>query len=86
MTRMIEIDEHGTLTIPKDMLSQATPHSRYLVERSGNNLNVTPANDRNSKSVGHKERMRQWKCHAEQVAMASPNTKSVVELVSEMRR
>ena len=42
MTRIIETDESGALTIPPELLERRTAHDRYVVERNGAKLNIAP--------------------------------------------
>lgn len=42
MNRIIEVNEHGDLTLPHDVLGDSKPHTQYQVEVSGSTLVLRP--------------------------------------------
>lgn len=86
MSRILETDENGALTIPPELLDHAEAHARYVVEKNGDALTVLPHAKRPDDSGGHEERMRRWRDLADRVAKESVTDRSVVDILSEMRR
>ncbi len=86
MTRILETDEHGSLTIPAELLAQTGAHARYVVEQLGDTLQVNRASDTRDETGTHGERMRRWQDLAKRIEAASITDKSAVEILSEMRR
>src|SRR5258706_1333083 len=54
MSRVLETDESGSLTIPADLLSETGPHTEYTAERSGIDLVIRP------KAEDSIEEPREW--------------------------
>ena len=42
MTLVLEVEEDGTLTLPRELLSHAAPHDRYVVEAQGQRFMLRP--------------------------------------------
>jgi len=82
MSRVLESDETGSLTIPADLLGNSSAHSRYLVENDGQTIHIHLESIR----VGHAERMRRWRDLADRIGTSSSTERSAVEILSEMRR
>ena len=85
MTRVLETDDNGALTIPADILEQPEPHVRYRVERNGARLNVEPV-PHDNKRMPAQEWIAGWTQLANSIGESSTTDRSVVEILSEMRR
>ncbi len=93
MTRILEVEENGTLTLPPDVLGEAKPHTRYVVEAQGEELTLRPEQTRSGqaaeppqKTLSPDEWWAQWNQLVAQISHASTTNESAVEILSEMRR
>ena len=93
MTTVLEVNDAGVLLLPAELLGDAKPHTRYVVETRDAELvlrpesaNATPKKPRRKKTQSHEEYMRHWAGLAEQIGRAWGGDKSAAETVSEMRR
>ncbi len=94
MSRVIVSDERGALHIEPDMLGEARPNTRYVVEAGAEGLTVRPevsASSTNGAGVAEGklspeewERMRDEL--TELLTAVWPQGVSVVDVISEMRR
>lgn len=42
MTQIVEVDEHGAIQLPADLLAAVKPHTRFALERRGATLVLQP--------------------------------------------
>jgi hypothetical protein len=42
MSQIVEVDEHGTIRLPADLLTTVKPHTRFALERRGATLVLRP--------------------------------------------
>ena len=87
MSRVLEADESGALTIPPDLLGHAMPHARYVVESKWNAVQIEPEDlPEDSTSLDFEEWLRQWRALGEEIDREWKSDKSAAEIISEMRR
>ena len=86
MSRVLEADDSGSLTIPPEVLGHSLPRARYVIETDGSGIHVEPENPAKTPPTTHDEWMRQWLDLAERIGNASTTNKSAIEILSEMRR
>jgi hypothetical protein len=94
MTRILEVEEDGTLTLPSDVLGNVQPHTRYVLETSGTELTLRPEPAEATRPKKPRKRTKisieSWEQNrqklAEDLAKAWPQGLSAVDAVSEIRR
>ena len=94
MTRILEAEEDGTLTLPPDVLGNVQPHTRYVLETSGTELTLRPepieATKQKQSSKKTKASIEAWeqkrKKLADDLSKVWPDGLSSVDAVSEIRR
>jgi DNA-binding transcriptional regulator/RsmH inhibitor MraZ len=86
MTRVIETDEAGRLTLPPELLGEAKPHSRYTVETAGTKLILESEEALLQRQGAYEEWEKEWRAVQEQVGKSWPAGVSAADVVSEMRR
>lgn len=87
MSRVLEADESGSLTIPPDLLGQAAPHARYVVGSNGHTLQIEPEElSDGSRSFTDEEWLKRWRALGEEIDREWKSDKSAAEVISEMRR
>lgn len=86
MTRVIETDEAGRLTLPPELLGEAKPHSRFTVETLGTKLIVESEEAPAQRQQAYEQWKQEWDALTEEVSAAWNTDKSAAEVVSEMRR
>jgi hypothetical protein len=97
MTRILEVEADGTLTLPPDVLGNARPHSRYVLETQGERLTLRPETttpdkpETSPKPKTKRERsIERWEKErqklAEELGKVWPEGVSAVDVISEMRR
>lgn len=88
MTRVIEADETGRMVLTPEMLGEARPHGRYVVEENGTKIDIYPENA----SAAEKNQMTSeewethWKLVQQEMAKVWPEGVSAADVISEMRR
>ncbi len=87
MTKILEADEHGAVTIPAELLAETSPHAKYEVREIYGKLTLTPrrAHDRKRKKQGS-QWTQEWRALVDQLAPTWKDNKSIVDTLSEMRR
>ncbi|MBA3946315.1 MAG: hypothetical protein H0X37_17340 [Herpetosiphonaceae bacterium] len=64
MSRIVEIDEHGVLQLPDDLLATVKPRTRYMVEIQGATLIFHPDREQpfgtETSGVARSEALRRW--------------------------
>jgi hypothetical protein len=94
MTRILEVEENGTLTLSAEILDNAPPHTRYVLETSGGQLTLRPEHEKSkSRPTSRKKRASSWEAwEKERDAVAAelskiwPEGVSAADVISEMRR
>ncbi len=93
MTRIVEVDENGSLTLPPDIINCAEPHTRYVVETHGAQLTLRPEAAeteqkprRKKRSTSVEEWEKQWQAFSEELSAVWPEGVSATDIISEMRR
>ena len=94
MTRVLEVEENGTLTLPPDVIGNAKPHTRFVLETHGTSLTLRPTEERAARTKRsrkqHTDPLKSWEEErrklTEELGKAWPNGVSVVDVISEMRR
>ena len=94
MIRILEVEENGTLTLPSEVLENAPPHSRYILETHGKNLllrpetekPVAPRKPRKQQKPSWEEWEKERDALSEELSKAWPEGVSVTDVISEMRR
>lgn len=87
-TRVIEADEQGRLIIPAEMLADARPHNRFVVETTGSSILVQPeipSPPESKPKLTPAEWIREWRELAEDVGKAWQSDKSGLEELTDMR-
>jgi len=94
MSRILETDDSGSLTIPPDVLGASSPRARYVVTSDSGGIHIQTesvshtglldeaAGDRGKLSV----RSERWKALAQEIGLKWDTDKTAAEVVSEMRR
>ena len=86
MGQVIEADEQGRLLVPAELLADAQPHGRYIVETSDNKLLIKPEETVEQRKQAYEEWKRDWDALTEEISAAWTTDKSAAEIISEMRR
>ena len=87
MSRVLEADETGSLTIPPEILGHPTARARYVVETEGQAIHIEPeATSDESGSQSHEQWMKEWRSLVKRIGKASITDRSAVDILSEMRR
>ena len=86
MGQVIEADEQGRLLVPSELLANAQPHGRYVVETSGKKLLIKPEETAEQRKQVYEEWKRDWDALTEEITAAWNTDKSAAEIISEMRR
>src|SRR4051794_24771671 len=84
MTRILETDEQGTLTIPADILGHPAAHQRFVVEGEGDDIRIE--RQKTAATTSHYERMCRWSELASRISAVWPEGISAVDAVAEQRR
>ena len=91
MTRILEVEENGTLTLPPDVLGNVSPRTRYIVESVGERLTLRPDQPKaTNKASKPRSPRKTWEEEqqelAEEISKVWPEGLSVTEVFDEMRR
>jgi hypothetical protein len=90
MTRIIEVEQNGSLTLPPDVLGNAQPSTRYVVKTAGAQLIVQPESKHNGTVRNRTLRSGDWEAErlelVEELGRMWPEGVSVTSVFSEMRR
>lgn len=88
MTRIIETDAEGRLILPAEVLGDAKPHSKFVVEEDGSKLGIYPesATLAKNKMMTPEEWETHWQTAQREMAKVWPKGLSAAEVISEMRR
>lgn len=93
MTRILEVEEDGTLTLPSDVLVNSNPHARYMLETRGERiiLRLEPtASVGNRLQKKRRSAVQRWKEErrrlSEEISRVWPEGVSATDIISEMRR
>ncbi len=94
MTRVIEVEEDGTLTLPSDIIGYAKPHTQYVVEAESNLLTLRPVTVKPARSKKPRSKrnmsLQMWEEErrrlTEELRQVWPEGVSVEDVISEMRR
>jgi hypothetical protein len=94
MTRILEVEENGTLTLPSDVLDNARAHTQYILETHGKRLTLRPVVMGTAQpKKSHKRQAdaaKKWEEErrklTEELGQVWPEGVSVVDVISEMRR
>jgi hypothetical protein len=94
MTRILEVEENGTLTLPSDALENAPPRSRYVLETDGRNLLLRPETEkpaatrkrRKQSKLSWEEWERERDALSVELSKVWPEGVSATDVISEMRR
>lgn len=94
MTRILEVEEDGTLTLPADVLGHARPHTRYVLETNGSRLilqpepaeSAKPRKLRRKRTLSPEEWEKERQKLTEKLSKVWPKGVPVVDVISEMRR
>ena len=93
MTRLLEVEENGTLTLTAEVLGKVKPHTRYRVETRGTQLTLQPESPAPPQPRAQRKTQvpstENWEqeCQAlsEELGKVWPEGVSVVEVIAEMR-
>jgi hypothetical protein len=87
MTHIIEVEADGSLRLPKEVLAEAKPATRYIVETQGNQLTLRPEEIQPSATPESREQwLAAWRTLSEQIGKSWIGDKSALEELAEMRR
>lgn len=88
MRVVIEADEAGRLALPAEVLGEAKPHGKYVVEITGTRLMISPEEAAHGgvKKLTPEQWEAQWRIVQEEVSKSWPAGVSATDVVSEMRR
>ncbi len=88
MTRVIETDAEGRLVLPAEVLGDAKPHSKFVIEGNGSRLGVYPesAAPAKNQAMTPEEWETHWKLVQQEMAKVWPEGLSSAQVISEMRR
>ena len=95
MSRVVEADDKGAVTLDSETLGGSEPHARYVVEKQGERIVLEPDGPK-----GHARRKRkpratkltpdewiaEWREWSAEVSAKWNSDKSAAEIISEMRR
>ena len=88
MGQVIEADETGRLVLPAELLGEARPRARYVVEPQGDGFVVQPELaevPEPSERLTPEEWAREWQAWTEQIAAIDPGGKSALDELTDMR-
>jgi hypothetical protein len=87
MTKILEVNEDGSLMIPADLLNGAEPHQRYTAESEGKNLLLRPESESVPiEKLDPEELRRRWIDLSDRVGRLWPANTTAADVISEMRR
>jgi hypothetical protein len=93
MARILQAEENGVLTIPRDVLGDGAPHARYVVESRSGVVTVRPAgaNTRpprapNRPGAGADSWDEEWDALADLLAREWPVGLSALSAIHDVRR
>lgn len=88
MSHVLEVNDAGAITLPREVVGNAPPHTRYVVDHDGPNIVLRRADTGISRETRDEasEYMAQWDALAEDVDRAWKSDLSATEAVAEMRR
>lgn len=88
MTRVVEADETGRLVLTPEMLGEARPHGRYVIEENGDRLGIYPEDTptTETKKMTPEEWETHWKLVQQLMCDSWPVGLSAADVISEMRR
>jgi len=86
MTRVIEADETGRLVLTPEMLEEAQPNGRYIVESTGKKIILEQEDELSRRQRVYEAWKRDWDALTEEISAVWDSNKSAAEIVAEMRR
>jgi hypothetical protein len=88
VSRILKTDAQGSLTLPPDVLGEARPGARYVVETHGDRVLLRPQRGEQTlrRVLSWDEWWEHWRTLSDAVTRASTTDESAVEILSDMRR
>ncbi len=87
MTHTLEVEADGSLRLPREILAEAKPATRYIVETQGDQLLLRPDKiEPAPKKMSGEEWLTAWDTLSEQISNSWIGDKSALEELADMRR
>lgn len=86
MTRVIEADETGRLVLTPEMLGEAKPNGRYVIEAAGKKIALEQEDELSQRQRVYEAWKRDWDALTAEISAVWDSGKSAAEMVAEMRR